>query len=70
MLLRLMLQPICGLFYQNSFDRSIANSRVSPYYLLLLFFVEISVVKVSHTAASDLGLHYLPITFMGVSRLK
>ena len=70
MLLRLGLQPICGLFYHNSLDRSIANSRVSHYYLLFLFFVEIPVGKVPHTTASDLGLHYLPVTFIGVSRLK
>ena len=26
--------------------------------------------QMPHSAASDLGLHYLPITFLGVSRLQ
>ena len=30
-----------GLFYNKSLDRSISNSRVSGYFLLLLYFIEI-----------------------------
>ena len=67
-----------GLFYHNSLDRSISNSRVSGYFLLLLCFIEIPVFNASivdpdqtpRSAASDLGLHCLPFTLLGVSRLK
>ena len=53
-------------------------SRVSGQFLLVLCFLEIPVVNANsvysdlrpHSAASDLGLHSLPITHLGVSRLK
>ena len=47
-------------------------------FVLLVCFIEIRIFDVNsvdpdqtpHSAASDLGLHCLPVTFMGVSRLK
>ena len=62
-----------GLFYLNSLDWSISNSRVSGKFLLLLCFIEIPVVnansvdpdQMQHSAISDLSLHCLPITFWG-----
>ena len=65
-----------GLFYQSSLDQSVSNSCVSDYFLLLLCFTENPVVNANsvdpdqmpNSAASDLGLHCLPITLLGVSR--
>ena len=67
-----------GFFYHNSLDRSIFNSRVSGYFLLLLCIIEIPVVNANsvdpdqmpHSMASDQGLNCLPITILGLSRLK
>ena len=67
-----------GLFYHNSLDQSISNSRVSIYFLLLLCYKEIPVVngnsddpdQMPHSAASDLGLPCLPVILLGVSRLS
>ena len=67
-----------GLFYHNSLDWSISNSRVSGKFLLLLCFIEIPVFNANsvdcdqspHSVVSDLGLQCLPITLLGVSRLK
>ena len=67
-----------GLFYGNSLDRSISNRRVSGLFLLLLCFIEIPVFNANSVdpdqtprfAASDLGLHCLTITLLGISRLK
>ena len=66
------------LFYHNSLDRSIFNSRVSGYFLFLLCFTEIPVFNANsidtnqmpHSVASDLGLYCLPITLLVVSRPK
>ena len=65
-------------FYHNSLNQSISKSWVSGYFLLLQCFIEIPVLNANSVdtdqmplfAASDLGLHYLPITFLEVSRLK
>ena len=62
---------LSGLFYHNSLDWSISNSRVSGYLLILLCFIEIPVINANcvesdqtlHSVASDLCLHCLPITF-------
>ena len=59
----------------NSLDQSISNSRLFGQFLLLLCFLEIPVYNANsvdpdqmpHVAATDLGLHCLPITLMGVS---
>ena len=67
-----------GLFYHYSLEHSISNSRVSVLFLSLLCFIEIPVFnansvdpdQMQHSVASDLGLHCLPITLLGVSRLK
>ena len=65
-------------FFGVFFDRFISSSRVSGEFLLLLCFIEISVVNTNSvdsvqtlcSAASDLDLHWLPSTLLGVSRLK
>ena len=57
-----------GLFYQNSLDQPIFNTRVYGQFLLLLCFIEIQVFNANsvnpdqmpHSVASDLGLHCLP----------
>ena len=63
-----------GLFYLNSLDRSISSLRVSDKFLLLPCFIEMSVLNANsvdpdqtpRSAASDLGLHHLPMSlFMG-----
>ena len=62
----------------TTLDRSVSNSRVSGESLLLLCFIEIPVINANNvysdqlpcSVAYDLGLHCLPITFLGVSRLK
>ena len=69
-----------GFLYQNSFNGSIFNSRVSGYFLLLhvLCFIEIHAFHANrvdpdqmlHSAASDLGPHCLIITLYWVSGLK
>ena len=69
---------LSNLFYHKSLDWSISNSRVSGQFLLLLCFIEIPVINANrvnldqmpHSAASDLGLHCLPITLLGVSRVN
>ena len=51
---------------------------MSCWFLLVLCFIEIPIINANsidpdHTprfAASDLGLHCLPVTILGVSRLK
>ena len=35
------LTHLHGLFYQNSLDWSISSSRMSGYFVLLLYFIEI-----------------------------
>ena len=64
-----------GLFYLKSLKWSIFNIRGVCWFVLLPCFIEISVLnaesvdpdQTSHSAASDLGLHYLPMNtpFMG-----
>ena len=59
-------------------DRSVSNSRVSDYFILLLCFIEIPTFNANsvdpdqmlHSPASDLALHCLPLTIFWVSRLK
>ena len=69
-----------GPIFHNSFDRSISNSSVSGYFIITCrCFIEIPPFfnansvdpdQTLHSVASDLGLHYLPVTFLEVSRLK
>ena len=67
-----------GLFYHNSLDPSISASWISGKFLLLLYFIDIPIFNASnldpdhmpHSAASDPGLHCLPVTLLGVTRLK
>ena len=67
-----------GLLYHNALDRSVSNNRVSSKFLLVLCLKEIPVVNANsvcpdqtpRSAASDQGLHCLPITLLRVSRLK
>ena len=66
-----------GLFYQNSLDWSISKSRC-PVSCHCDCFIEIPVANANsvdpdqmlHSDASYLGLHCLPVTLLGVSRLK
>ena len=66
------------LFYHHkSLDRYISNTRVW-LLLLLLCFIEILLFNANcvdpdqmlHSVAADLGLQFLSITLLGVSRLK
>ena len=67
-----------GLFYLKSFDRSISNRKGFWLFLLLLCFKEIPVFnsnsvdpdQTPHSAASDLGLHCLPMSLLLDARLK
>ena len=67
-----------GLYYQNSLDRSISYIRSVKLVLLLSCFVEITKFNANsvdpdqtpHSAVSDLGLHYLPMSFLWDTRLK
>ena len=69
---------LSGLFYHNTLDWSISNSRVSYKFILIACFIEIPVltansvdqVQMPHYAVSDLGPHCLPITLFGVSPTK
>ena len=71
---------LSGLFYHNSLDWSTSNTRVSGKFLLLHVpcFVEIPMFNANrvdpdqmlYSTASDLGLHYLPMSLLAVSRLK
>ena len=63
-----------GIFCLKSFDRSISNRRGSGYFLLSPSFIEIPLFyansvdpdQTPRSAASDLGLHCLPMSlFMG-----
>ena len=64
-----------GPFYHNSLDWSISNSRESGKLFLLLCFIEIPVFNANSvdpdqmlsSAASDMGLHSLPIALLGFS---
>ena len=59
-------------FYLNSLDRSISSKRVSGKCLLLPWFTEIPVLNANSvdpdqtpgSAASDLGLHCLPMSHL------
>ena len=63
------------LFYHNSLEWSVSSSRMSNWFLLLLYLDKIPVVNANsvdpdqmlHSAA---GLHCLPVTLLGVSSLK
>ena len=60
------------IFYLNSLNRSISYIGVSGWLLLLSFFVEIPVFNANsidpdqtpRSAASDLGLHCLPMSLL------
>ena len=64
-----------GLFYPNLLDRSISYVRV---FLLFSYFVKISELNANsvdldqmlHSAASDLGLHCLPMSLLWDARHK
>ena len=66
------------LFYLESLDRSVSSIRSVRLVYLLLCFIEISVFnangvdpnQTSRFAASDLGLHYLPASFLWDARHK
>ena len=63
------------LFYHISLSQSISYSRVSGQILLLFCYIEIVVFitncvkndQMSHSGASDMGLHCLPIAGLGGS---
>ena len=62
-----------SIFYHNTLDQSICNSRVSGHFLLLLCFIEIpetnaNSVDPGQMPHSDLDLHCLPP--FGVLQLK
>ena len=62
-----------GLFYLNSLDESISSRKVVWLVFIVSIFVDISELKANsidphqtpRSAASDLGLHCLPVPFMG-----
>ena len=61
-----------GLFYLNSLDRFISYKGVSGYFLLLPCFIGVSELNANsvdpdqtpRSAASDLGLHCLPMSLL------
>ena len=67
-----------GLFYRNSLDRSISYIRGVWLFLLLSCSLEISELNANSVdldqtprfAASDLGLHCLPMCFLWDTSLK
>ena len=67
-----------GLFYLYSLDRSISYTRVYGKFLLLSCFIEISKLNANsvdpdqtpRSAASDLGLHCLPVSLLWDARHK
>ena len=67
-----------GLFYHYSLDQSISSRRVPGYFLLLPCFIEILILNANsvdpdqtpHSAASDLGLHCLPVSLFWDARHK
>ena len=69
---------LSGLFQLNSLDQVIFSLRGVWSYLLLPSFIEMPVVNVSsvdpdlmpHCAASDVGLHCLPMSHLWDARLK
>ena len=69
---------LSGPFYHSSLDRSISYIRGIWLVLLLSCFVEISDLNANgvdpdqmlHSAASDLGLHCLPMSLLWGARLK
>ena len=67
-----------GFFYLNSLDQSISSKRGVWLILLLPWFTEIPVLNTNsvdpdqmpHFAASDLGLHCLPMSLLWDARHK
>ena len=70
-----------GLFYHNSLDWSVSNRRDTRLVLVLPRFIDILALnensvhpdQTPHSAASDLGLHYLPMPLLwalGLNGLK
>ena len=71
-----------GLFYLSSFDRFISRKKkclvTFYYYHVLIVFIEIHVLNTSSVdhdqmlqfAASDCGLHCLPMSFLWDARRK
>ena len=61
-----------GLFYLNSLDQSISSLGVSGQFLLLPCFIGMTIISANSTgpvqtprsAASDLGLHCLPMSHL------
>ena len=74
----LMINPFSssGLFNHNSSDQCFQLQGV--WFLLLLYFIENPAFNVNsvdpdqmpHSAASDLGLHCLPVTLLGCLQAK
>ena len=61
---------LIGLFYHNSLGWSISNGRLSTSFIEIPVFNTNSADHEMPCSASDLGLHSLTITLLGVSRLK
>ena len=67
-----------GLFLFNSLDRSISHRRDICCFLLLLCFIEVPVHNANNvdtdqtprSAASDVGLHCLPLSLFRDARHK
>ena len=67
-----------GLFYFNFSDRSISNRRSSDSFFIIKIFYRIPVFfansvdpdQTPQTAASDLGLHCLPMSLLRDARQK
>ena len=67
-----------GLFYLRSLDSSISNIRLSNLFSSLPNFIEIPLFNANRvdpdqtprSAASDLGLHCSPISFLWKTRHK
>ena len=77
---RQQIQPIMpsGLSYLNSLDQFISSLRGVWLVLIITMFFEMSVVNANsvdpdqtpHSAASDLGLHCLPLSHLQDARHK
>ena len=69
---------LSGLFYLNSLVRSISYLRGARLVFIIIIFVEIPELNENsidpdwtlHSAASDLGLHCLPMSLLWDARLK
>ena len=66
-----------GLFYHNSVGTVYFQKQGIWSVFIITMFIEISIYNANsvdpdqtHSLASDLGLHYLPVTILGLSKLK